>query len=75
MDEAASETIICALIAEVCVRSEQAASIAKAANSCAESGNAIHAVQILMDFESLAHEAHDLFKAALTIQRHLVAPS
>jgi hypothetical protein len=31
------------------------------------------AVQNLMDFEGLVHEARDLFKAALTIKRNLFA--
>jgi len=72
MDDAAIEIVLCALIAKVRNKSEEAASIAKAAQSCAESGNSMHAVQILMDFEGLAHEAQDLFKAALAIKRHLL---
>jgi hypothetical protein len=71
MDNAAAETVLGALIAEVRNRTDEAASIAKAAQSCAESGNAVLAVQILMDFEGLALDAQDLFKAALTIKRHL----
>ena len=75
MDEAACDTVICAIIGEAHDRLVQATSIAKAAQSCAASGNAGHAVQILMDFEGLAHEAQDLFKAALTIKRHLIPDS
>jgi hypothetical protein len=66
----AAGTTIYALIANARSRLDQAAGIAKAAESCAESGNPAHAVQILMDFEGLAHDAQDLFKAALAIRRH-----
>lgn len=72
MEETASAAVSGALISEGRDRLDQAASIAKAAQSCAESGNPIHAVQILMDSEGLAHHAQDLFKAALTIKRHLL---
>jgi hypothetical protein len=75
MDENATDAVICALIGEVRIRLDQAASIAKAAQSCADSGNAAHAIQILMDFEGLAHDAQDLFKAALTIKRNLLPDS
>lgn len=57
------------LIGQVRHKLDQAASIAKAAESCAQSGNAEHAIQILMDYEGLAHEARDLFRAALVIKR------
>jgi hypothetical protein len=36
----------------------------KAARSCAQFGNALHAVQILIDFEGRERDAQDLFKAA-----------
>jgi hypothetical protein len=72
MQEPACETVICALIAQVREKLDQATSVAKAAQSCADSGNAGHAVQILMDFEGLAHDAQDLFTAALMIKRHLL---
>jgi len=73
MDAAAAEITICALITDARSRLDQAAAIAKAAESCAESDNPVHAVQILTDFEGLAHDAQDLFKAALMIRRHLLA--
>jgi hypothetical protein len=72
MQEPASETVICALITQVREKLDQATSVAKAAQSCAESGNAGLAIQILMDFEGLAHDAQDLFTAALMIKRHLL---
>jgi hypothetical protein len=75
MDENAAETVICAIIGEVRNKLDQASSIAKAAQSCAESGNAVHAIQILMDFEGLAHDAQDFFRAALTIKRNMLPHS
>jgi hypothetical protein len=69
---AAAETTIFALITNVRSLLDQGAGIAKAAQSCAESGNTLHAVQIPMDFEGLAYDAQDLFKAALAIWRHLL---
>jgi hypothetical protein len=73
MQEPSYEAVICALIAQVREKLDQANSVAQAAQTCADSGNAGHAVQILMDFEGLAHDAQDLFSAALTIKRHLLA--
>ena len=73
MSASAVDATICSLIAGITAKLDEAASIAKAARTCAESGNAPHAVQILMDFEGPAHEAEDLFKAALAIRRHLLA--
>ena len=73
MDTGASEVTIFALISNVRSRLDQAAGIAKAAEICAEGGQTAHAIQILMDFEGLAHDAQDLFKAALTIKRHLIS--
>jgi len=75
MDEHATDAVICGLIGEVRNRLDQAASIAKAAQGCADDGNPIHAIQILMDFEGLAHDAQDMFKAALTIKRNLLPGS
>ncbi len=57
------------LIGQIRNKLEQAVGIAKAAESCAQSGNVEHAIQILMDYEGLAQEAPDLFLAALAIKR------
>ncbi|WP_245259279.1 hypothetical protein [Afipia clevelandensis] len=62
-----------ALVTEIRGKLEETLSIAKAAESCARDGSVDRAVQILMDFEGLVHEARDLFKAALTIKRNLFA--
>ena len=52
---------------------EETVSIAKAAKGCALDGNIGRSVQILTDFEGLAHEAQDLFRAVLAIKRNLLA--
>lgn len=68
-----AETAICALIAEIHDRLEEVDAIVKAATGLAKRGKATHALRVLMDFEGPSHEAHDLFRAALTIKRHLLA--
>lgn len=73
MAKGAAETVICTLINEVHDRLEEADAIVKAANGLAKRGKPIHALRVLMDFEGPSHEAHDLFRAALTIKRHLLA--
>ncbi|HEY0219223.1 MAG TPA: hypothetical protein VGC26_05575 [Afipia sp.] len=57
------------LIGQIRHKLEQAVGIAKAVESCAQSGNVEHAIQILMGYEGLAQEARDLFRAALVIKR------
>lgn len=61
-----------AMIGEIRDKLDEAVSIARAAESCASDGNVDRAVQILMDFEPLGHEAQDLFRAALALKRHLL---
>jgi hypothetical protein len=51
---------------------EEVDAIMKAANALAKRGEATHALRVLMDFEGPSHEAHDLFRTALTIKRHLL---
>ncbi len=65
--------VVAALVSEVRAKLEEAHSIAQAAEICARAGNVSRSVQILMDFEGLAHEAQDLFRAALAIKRSLLA--
>jgi hypothetical protein len=73
MTDVAANSVVATLVTEIRDKLEEALSIAKAAESCARDGSTDRAVQILMDFESLMHEARDLFKAALTIKRNLLA--
>lgn len=72
MDRAAAEQAMCALITAVRNKLDEAVGVATAAESCAKSGQVSQAVRILMDFEGPAHDAQDLFKAALAIMRHLL---
>lgn len=73
MAKGTAETVICTLIKKANDRLEEADAIMKAANGLAKRGKATHALRVLMDFEGPSHEAHDLFRAALTIERHLLA--
>lgn len=75
MSESALEITIRALIEGITTKRDEATSIAKAARICAESGNTEHAIQILADFEVIAHDAQDLFEAALAIRRHVLPDS
>lgn len=64
--------ILPTMIEEIRDRLDEALSIARAAESCATDGNVDRAMQILMDAEPLYLDAHDLFKAALTLRRHVL---
>jgi hypothetical protein len=69
MDAAVAEPAIKAYLKEIHIRLDQAASIAKAANACAEAGNADKGVQVALDVEELIHEATRLLDAATLINR------
>ena len=69
MDAAVAELAIKACLKEIHTRLDQAASIAKAANACAEAGNADKGVQVALDIEELIHEATRLLDAATLINR------
>lgn len=73
MTDTPEHHVVAALISEVRSKLEEAHSIAKAAEICARTGNVSRAVQILMDFEGLAHEAQDLFRATLAIKHSLLS--
>jgi hypothetical protein len=51
---------------------QEAASIAKAAEVCAESGNIQTAVKMVMDTENLTHQVDRMLSAALLIRNELV---
>lgn len=73
MAKEAAGTVICALIKEVRNRLEEADAVVEAANGLAKRGKATHALRVLMDFEGPSRDAHDLFRAALTVKRYLIA--
>ncbi|MDO8875439.1 MAG: hypothetical protein Q8M24_16210 [Pseudolabrys sp.] len=56
-------------LAEMRQRLEQAASIAKAAEACAEAGNVDKAVEIALDVEQLIYEVTTFLNAASMINR------
>ncbi|MEA2880566.1 MAG: hypothetical protein QOF14_5762 [Hyphomicrobiales bacterium] len=69
MDATIAETAIKAYLKEIHTRLDEAASIAKAANACAESGNADKGVHVALDIEQLCYEATRLLDAASLINR------
>ena len=69
MDTAIAETAIKAYLKEIHSRLDEAASIAKAADACAEAGNADKGVHVAMDIEQLCYEATRLLDAASLINR------
>ena len=69
MDAAIGETAIKAYLKEIHTRLDQAASIAKAANACAEAGNPDKGVHVALDIEQLVYEATRLLDAASLINR------
>jgi hypothetical protein len=69
MDSEMLEVTLKVSIAEMSVRLGNAASIARAANACAEAGNIEKAIQVAMDVEQLTYEANTLLNAASLIYR------
>jgi len=69
MDQAASNTAIKFLLSEIHHRLDDAASIAKAAEACADAGSVDKAVEIALDIEQLAYEAGRLLDAASLLNR------
>lgn len=69
MDAAIAGPAIKAYLKEIHTRLEQAASVAKAANACAEAGNADKGVHVALDIEQLCYEATRLLDAASLINR------
>lgn len=69
MDAAVAETAIKVYLKEIHTRLDEAASIAKAANACAESGNTDKGVHVALDIEQIVYEATRLLDAASLINR------
>lgn len=69
MDRTATESAIRACLREIRKRLEGAASIARAAEACAESGHVDKAVEVSLDIEQLAYEASRLLDAASLLNR------
>jgi hypothetical protein len=69
MDAHAMEITLKACLREMRERLEEAISIAKAAEACAENGNTDKAIQIALDIEQLIYEVNTLLNAASMINR------
>ena len=69
MDAAIAKTAIKLDLKEIHTRVDEAASIAKAANACAEASNADKGVSVAFDIEQLCYEATRLLDAASLINR------
>ena len=69
MDAQIVETTLKIHIAQLWERLEPAASIAKVADVCAESGNISKAIEIALDVEQQIYEANTFLNAASMINR------
>ena len=71
MDRTAADNATKAFLANIHRKLQEAASIAKAAEVCAESGNIQTAVKMVMDIEDPTHQANRMLGAALLIRNEL----
>jgi hypothetical protein len=69
MDAQVAETAIKVYLKEIHSRLNEAAGIAKAADACAEAGDADRGVKVALDIEQLVYEATRLLDAASLINR------
>ena len=67
MDRAAADAVTKALLTNIHRKLQEAASIAKAAEACAVSGNVQSAIKMVMDIEEPTHQANRMLNAALLI--------
>jgi hypothetical protein len=72
MDRTAADTVTKAFLANIHRKLQEAASIAKAAEVCAESGNIQTAVKMVMDVENPTHQVDRMLSAALLIRSELM---
>ena len=64
MDAQILETTLKAHLTEMRQRLDQAASIARAAEACADSGNIEKAIEVVLDVEQLIYEVNTFLNAA-----------
>ena len=69
MTPEAAEIVICTCLHLITDRLEQAAAVAKAAQSCAAVGHRDRAVSIMLDVEQPLYEANTLLNAASLLNR------
>ena len=72
MDRAVADTVTIALLTNIHRKLREAASIAKAAEACAVSGNVQSAVKMVMDIEEPTYQANRMLSAALLIRNELL---
>jgi hypothetical protein len=72
MDRTAADHVTKAFLTNVYRKLQEAASIAKAAEVCAESGNVQTAVKMVMDIEDPTHQASRMLNAVLLISENLL---
>jgi hypothetical protein len=75
MDRAAADAVTKALLTNIHRKLQEAASIAKAAEACAVSGNVQSAVKLVMDIEDPTYQANRMLNAALLISSGLLNDS
>ena len=69
MDAQVAETAIKAYLKEIHTRLNEAAGIAKAADACADAGDADRGVKVALDIKQLISDANRLLDAATLINR------
>jgi hypothetical protein len=69
MDATTVQITTKAYLAEIRQRIDEAASIAKAAQTCADAGNTKQGIAIALDVEQLVYEVNTLLNAASLINR------
>jgi hypothetical protein len=69
MDAEVAKTAIKVYLKEIHTRLSEAAGIAKAADACADAGDADRGVKVALDIEQLVYEATRLLDAASLINR------
>jgi hypothetical protein len=72
MDRTATDNVTKVLLVNIHRKLQEAASVAKAAGVCAESGNIEAAVKMVMDIEDPTHQANGMLGAALLIGNELL---
>ena len=68
MTPATADIVITDFLKEISQRLDEAVSVAKAAEACAEAGNPKKAIEIVMDVEDLMFRATTLLNAASLLQ-------
>lgn len=69
MDRTATEATLKVFLREIRKRLDESASIAIAAEACANAGQVDKAVSVAMDLEQPVHEATDLLNATCLLKR------